>query len=586
MNEVMLGGRRLRLAPSALIGSGGEADVYDIGSGLALKLYKGPDHPDYRGLPDEQRAARERLATRGQKLREFPRALPPRVVAPLEVALDRKGQAAGYTMKLIGDAEPLLRWAEPAFRRAIPPAALTPLFTDLLATVARVHEAGVVIGDFNDLNVLAAGGLAHLIDADSFQFGPHPCLAYTERFVDPLCCEPNALRLTACHTSASDWYAFETLLFQCLLYVHPYGGVLPGGGRPCDRALQRVTIFDPRVKVPKAALPWKVLPDDLLQRFHETFVQDRRGPFPRPLLDDLRWTRCAACGLTHARAACPACALPGAAGKKRVVTVRGAVTATRLLDTDGEVVAVSPDGWLVYEGGEFRREDGTVALRGPLRPGTRYFLHGKQTMAVGKDEAVAFAGGRSYWERDGALWREGAHGDERFGEVLAGQTRLWAGPEFGFGFYRAGGVSVAFLFDAHRRGLADGVQLPAMRGRLLHADCKFGAGLAWLTLELERGGTLTRRLVVVGKDGAVKASIDDAPWLEGARGACAAGAHLFIPTDRGIVRVTETLCGAVEYSETEPFVDASTRLAAGAGGLMAANRREVVKLEVKQEARI
>ena len=585
MTEVQLGGRRLRLAPSALVGTGGEADVYDIGSGLALKLYKGPDHPDYRGLPDEQSAARERLATRGEKLRGFPRALPPRVVAPLEVALDRKGQAAGYLMKLVRDAEPLNRWAEPAFRRAIPPAAVIPLFTDLLATVARVHEAGAVIGDFNDLNVLAAGGLAYLIDADSFQFGPHPCLAYTERFVDPLCCSPVELKPVAYHSSASDWYAYDVLLFQSLLFVHPYGGVLPGRGRPCDRALGRVTIFDPRVKVPKAALPWKVLPDELLQRFHDTFVSDRRGPFPRPLLDDLRWTRCPGCGLTHARAACPTCAGPGRPGRNRVVTVRGAVTATRLAETEGEVVAVSPDGWLIYEGGEFLREDGGVALRGPLRPGTRYFLHGRETVAVGKDEAVAFAGGRSYWERDGALWREGAHGDERFGEVLAGQTRLWAGPEFGLGFYRAGGVTVAFLFDAHRRGLADGVQLPPMRGRLLDADCFFGSDRAWLALELESGGKLTRRLVLVGKDGGVKASADSPAWLEGLHGATASGPYLFVPTDRGIVRVDDTL-STVEYAETEPFVDGSSRLAAAAGGLRVANRREVLKLEVKQEARI
>ncbi len=586
MTEVLLGGRRLRLDPAKLIGSGGEADVYDIGSGLALKLYKGPDHPDYRGLPDEQRAARQRLATRADKLNHFPTALPPRVVAPLELALDRKGGVAGYTMRLIADAEPLLRWAEPAFRRAIPPAAVIPLFSDLLATVARVHEAGVVIGDFNDLNVLAAAGLAHLIDADSFQFGPHPCLAYTERFIDPRLCEPSELRPAAYHSSASDWYAFDVLLFQSLLFVHPYGGVLPGPGRPCERALKRVTVLDPRVRYPKAALPWKVLPDELLQRFHETFIQDLRAPFPRPLLSDLRWTRCPACGLTHARPACPTCSGPGHLGRRHVVTVRGTVTATRLADTDGEVVAVSADGWLVYEDGEFKREDGSVALRGPLRPGTRYFLHGRETLTAGKGEAFAFAAGRSYWERDGALWREGAHGDERFGEVLAGQTRLWAGPDFGFGFYRAGGVTVAFLFDAHRRGLADGITLPPMRGRILDADCVFGPDRAWLFLLLESQGKLTRRLTVIGRDGAVKGSVDSPDWLESLHGACTHGQFLFVPTDRGIVRVDDTLSRTAEYSETEPFVDAASRLAAGAGGLMVANRREVLKLEVKQEARI
>ncbi|MBI5209654.1 MAG: hypothetical protein HY927_06765 [Elusimicrobia bacterium] len=603
MKEVLLGGRRIKLDPSRLIGTGGEADVYDIGSGLALKLYKAPDHPDYRGLPDEQRGAKERLAACADKLREFPASLPPRVVAPMETAMDKAGRAAGYSMRLVPDAEPLHRWAEPGFRRAVPPAVVGPLFLDLHATVARLHEAGVVIGDFNDLNVLVAAGLAHLIDADSFQFGRHPCRTYTERFVDPLTCDCRDLRPVRPHDSASDWYAFETLLFQSLLLVHPYGGVLPGDqGRPSERALARITVLDPRVRYPRPAVPWRALPDELLHRFHATFVRDERSPFPHGLLESLRWTRCPSCGAFHARLSCPACAglAPGgqvvagagrspfagdglAAAVRQVVTVHGRVKAQRLLLTAGEVVAVGPEGWLVYEAGEFRREDGSVAFRGPMRPQTRYFLSGNRTVAAGRREAFAFADGRSWWERDGALWREGALGDERVGEVLAGQTSFWVGPQFGFGFYRAGGITVAFVFDGVRRGLADGVALPPLRGRVIDADCAFGDGRAWLILHLEAGGRFTRRCVVIRRDGSVAAAADSPPWLEAVQGACAAGPYLFVPTDRGIVRVEESLARWTEFPETEPFVDASSRLAAGPGGLIVANRREVVKLSLTQE---
>jgi len=601
VKEVLLGGRRLKLDPARAIGSGGEADVFDIGSGLALKLYKGSDHPDYRGLPDEQRCARERLATRADKLREFPAGLPPRVVAPLEVAYERGGRTAGYSMRLVPDAEPLLRWAEPGFRRAVPPAAVAPLFLDLHATVARVHEAGVVIGDFNDLNVLVCAGSAFLIDADSFQFGRHPCLAYTERFVDPLCCAPDELVLGRPHGAASDWYAFDALLFQSLLLVHPYGGVLPGAaGRPSQRTLQRVTVFDARVRYPRPAVPWRALPDDLLQRFYESFVKDARGPFPRALLESLRWTRCTGCGAFHARLRCPvcsgaACGIGSSAGAGRTdfltagaavrekVTVRGAVTAIRLAVTAGQVVAVAPEGWLVWENGEFRRENGDVAFRGPLRPGTRYFISGRHTAAAGRGEAFALAGGRSWWERDGALWREGTLGDERVGEVLVGQTRFWAGCEFGFGFYRVGGLTVAFVFDAVRRGLADGVPLPPLLGRVLDADCVFSEGRAWLLLALEAGGRLTRRCVLIRKDGGVTAVADSPPWLETVAGACAAGPHLFVPTDRGVVRVEEDLARWTEFPETEPFVDAGCRLAVGRDGLIVAGRREVVKLCLKKK---
>ncbi|MBI4676232.1 MAG: hypothetical protein HY748_01480 [Elusimicrobia bacterium] len=586
MKEVVLGGRRIKLDSSRAIGTGGEADVYDIGSGVALKVYKGPDHPDYRGLPDEAACARERLESCASKLREFPRALPPRVVSPLETATDKEGRVVGYSMRLVPDAEPLNRWADPGFRRGVPPALVGPLFLDLHATVARVHEAGVVIGDFNDLNALVSSGRAHLIDADSFQFGRYLCRTYADRFVDPLCCDSRELRPVRPHGPASDWYAFEVNLFQSLLLVHPYGGVLPGAqGRPSERALCRVTVLDPRVRYPKAAIPWRALPDEILHRFHATFVKDSRSPFPHGLLEDLRWTRCPACGAFHARLACPSCVGTPTTAAQAVLTVRCRVRAERLLVTSGEIVAVSPYGWLVYEAGEFRREDKSVAFRGPLRPRTRYFLSGRKTVSAGAKEAFGFANGRAWWERDGALWREGALADERVGEVLSGHTSFWVGPEFGFGFYRAGGITVAFVFDEARRGLADGVALPPIRGRVIDADCVFGQGRAWLFLELESGGRITRRCAVIRRDGGVAAAADSPIWLESVHGACAAGPFLFAPTDQGVVRVEESLQSWTEYPETEPFVDSGSLLAAGCDGLLVANRREVVKLSINKEAK-
>lgn len=584
MSDIYLGGRRIKLNAARAIGSGGEADVFDIGSGLALKLYKGPEHTDYRGMPLEQRAARERLRSRPGKLRDFP-SLPPRVISPLEVATDRAGAVVGYSMRLVPDSEPLLRWAEPGFRRAIPPALAAPLFLDIHATIARIHEVGVVIGDFNDLNVLVSSGLGFFIDADSFQFGPHECRAFTERFADPLCCRPGTLDLLAPFSNASDWYAFDVLLFQSLLLVHPYGGVLPGAaGRPCERIARRAVVFDPSVRYPKPALPWRVLPDELLERFHGTFVKDKRHPFPRALLENLRFTRCTDCQGVHARASCPFCGGCAPAAVTERVTVRGSLTATRLHRTEGEVVAISKDGWLVFERGEFRREDGTVALRGPLRPGTRYFLEGRKTVAVARNEAYSLCGATSWWERDGALWRDGTLGEERVGEVLAGQTRFWVGPEFGFGFYRAGGVTAAFSFEASRRGISDAIKLPPLRGRVLDADCVFGPGKAWLLLELESGGRVSRRCVVIRRDGTVAAAADNPAWLEGLRGACAAGDFLYVPSDRGIIRVDGSLTKSTEFPETEPFVSSESLLALGEDGLIASDRHEIVRLTLKKEA--
>lgn len=45
--KVLLGGKSIQTKPSASIGKGGEADVFNIGGGRALKIFKPPTHPDF-----------------------------------------------------------------------------------------------------------------------------------------------------------------------------------------------------------------------------------------------------------------------------------------------------------------------------------------------------------------------------------------------------------------------------------------------------------------------------------------------------------------------------------------------------------
>ena len=88
--DVYVREKRMRISPTASIGKGGEADVFDLGSGIALKLWKGPEHADIKGLPEEERAAAERLLLVQDKMRAFPKGLPDRVVSPIELATDKK----------------------------------------------------------------------------------------------------------------------------------------------------------------------------------------------------------------------------------------------------------------------------------------------------------------------------------------------------------------------------------------------------------------------------------------------------------------------------------------------------------------
>src|SRR5689334_24708988 len=98
--DVYLQGKRVKLDPSRSLGKGGEADVFDLGRGRALKVFKTPDHVDYHGLPAEQKAAEQRIGMHQRKLREFPAQMPPEVVAPEELATDRSGRfVVGYAMQ-------------------------------------------------------------------------------------------------------------------------------------------------------------------------------------------------------------------------------------------------------------------------------------------------------------------------------------------------------------------------------------------------------------------------------------------------------------------------------------------------------
>lgn len=615
--KTYLGGKRVRLDPKNSIGTGGEADVYRIGGGRALKLFKGPKHPDVAGIVEQELAAKRRLDEHQHKLRAFPAGLPARVVCPLELVMDRArgGRVVGYTMPEISGAELLHRFADPKFRRrGVAASRVASVLRDLHDTVAGLHRSGVVIGDFNDLNVLARDRAAFLIDADSFQFGGYLCTVFSERFVDPLLCDPAARSpvLDRPHNQESDWYAFAVMLMRSLLCVGPYGGVF----RPKDRArrvkhgarpLHRVTVFDGEVIYPKAALHYGALPDDMLAHLHGVFVGDVREPFPRALLDSMRWTRCSSCGSEHARAVCPHCIGP-ARSARATLRVRGQVTAETLFTAEAAVVMACSDGgtprWLYWDGTDLRREDGVaVATVGP-RP-NRVHVRTGSGAAVGEGGRVvcfddsgttrvlsvdvcagrpAFAANpsRCFWVESGRLMRDGLLGPVHIGDVLGNQTRIWVGDTLGFGFYRAGGHEVGFTFGVDGRGINEVLRPLGVRGKLVELHCVPGRDRVWLFAVEHVAGDLVQRAVVLDASGVVLAGVSgDHDWLGGVAGACAVGQMLLVPSDAGVVRVeidAGTLSVTKTFPDTEPFVDRTSQLVATDLGLVVVSDRHIVKI--------
>ncbi|MCS6814347.1 MAG: hypothetical protein NZ772_12385 [Cyanobacteria bacterium] len=637
--DILINGKRIQLHPRQAIAKGGEADIFDLGQGKALKLFKPPDHPDYQGLPKEQQAAIARIAEHQQKLPQFPTQVPSRVVKPEALAMDKTGQRiVGYVMPLIQQATVLLKYSDRTFRQAgISNSQVTAIFQDLHRTVVALHQAGLVIGDFNDLNVLVNDTAAYLIDADSFQFGPFLCNVFTAKFVDPLLCDYSQHHpmLVKPHSADSDWYAFAVMVMQCLLFVDPYGGIykpkdpsqkIPHPARPS----RRITVFHPEVVYPKPAIPYRVLSDDLLDYLQAVFTGDRRGLFPISLLETLQWQTCPSCGREHARRQCPDCAVPmvtvGTSLTPKLAQVgqgtivRGSITMTRLFHTNGVILAAAmQEGklrWLYHEAGQFRRDDGTIILTGNPDPHLQIGIQGNNTLLHKAGQLVCLTPGQDpvilaadrsaansthyYWIHNGQLLRNNPLGAMYVGDVLSEQTQFWVGDSFGFGFYRAGNLKVAFVFDSQRSGINDQVALPPWSGQLLHADCTFTSERCWLFMVTQEQGQLYHRCTVITATGEVEATaiaqVGDGSWLAkamvGSRtsGHCATQKFLWVATDEGVMRVeimpsslgTTTLVPTKTFADTEPFIDASSQLFIGWEGLYVVTACEVLILTLGQ----
>jgi hypothetical protein len=438
--------------------------------------------------------------------------------------------------------------------------------------------------------------------------------------VDPLLCVPDVSQLVLHqpHTVASDWYAYTVMLMQCLLFVGPYGGVY----RPKDpahrvphaaRPVHRLTIFHPEVQYPKPAIPYSTLPDELLHYWYRVFVQDVREPFPLFLLDTLQWQRCVMCGTEHARSVCPQYTPATPAAVKEVIRKRGTITTRRLFHTSGLIVyATMQDGtlaWLYHEQDQLWRDDGTPVLHGALDPQMHYRLCGHATL-LGKDgQVITVVPGRvperlsvdstgtrplfdangyaRYWTVQVQLLRDGPWGPVYIGDVLKGQTHFWVGPRFGFGLYRAGELSVAFLFDAERRGINDTVRLPPLRGHWVDARCVFTDTHCWLLVAMQVQGKIVHQCVLLSAQGIVEATAQaeqhDGSWLGTLPGKGAAGAWLFAPTDEGIVRVEPQHGQLVQtrvFPDTEPCVDSGCHLFAGQQGIYVVDRQDIYLLSI------
>ncbi len=592
--RVLIDGQPAVLDDADVLGQGGEAVVYRHG-GLAVKIF----HPDADAV------------AKHAKLAAFPRDLPAGVVGPSGLVTDvgRRRRPIGYAMPRVSGGLDLSRLALRKVRDGVIDAAtVLAIFTDLHASLRALHERGVVVGDLNDGNVLAVGRSARLIDVDSLQFGDHLCTVAHERFLDPRLYGVD-LSAAPAFDSGSDWYAFTILVFQTLLYVHPFGGVHPTEASPLRRAELGLSVLRDEVKRPKVAASPTVLPDPLRAWFEAVLERGVRDVFPERLLSARGWTRCPSCGLEHARMACPSCASTGHLVLRPPAEHHGRCRATTVFRTHGRILSASWDGGLRYAweaDGVVRREDGSPVYADPIEPGLRFGLAARATWVGSGRRLVAVCGGRpglrvacssfagapSFAVAGERLivaeggWLKDASQGLRLGSVLDGQTWFAAGPRLGAGHYRAGAVTQHFLFRPDRPGLVP-VELPPIEGRLLDVDACFDDGHALIGWATERRGRAHAHLALVRADGRVLGRAEGDPREQphlAVGGKALMRGRAVATTDRGLVAlVVEAGSGALGvgdlFVDTAPFVAAGHQLLPGPGGSVhIVTTREIIQL--------
>lgn len=568
MKTVSINGETLKLLDRDLLGAGGEAEVYRV-KDRAVKIYHA-----FTGAA---------LARRLEKARNFPRPLPPQVVAPEAVATDEKGAAIGFLMPLVENGHEILHLGRRAFREGkISNADVLALFAELRGVLVQLHRSGVIAGDLNDGNILlsAAGNKFWVIDADSMQFGNYPCDVGHEKYLDPRLYGVDLTRKPS-FDAGSDWYAFSVLLFTSLLYVHPYGGAHPKYPTLLRRAEARHSIFRADVKRPKSAEDFAVLSPALKKYFEAVFERGERAEPPLELFGQLA-----------AQIYVQAVPAVKRSGKCRAIDI---------FSTRGRILSAVVQGklrWVYEENNIIRRENGervmdeaapaemSVAVSGD----SIYLGLGERVVEVHHEkvrsskETGNYRGTTMFAANSSELFRLAGDSlvdgqDRPLGKILEGQTWFVAGESLGFGFWSAGRSTFYFIFRPGQPGFFD-VRLPSLPPHLIEAAVVFGEDRILFSISAESGG----RMVLLDGRGKILGTLEGSHRaLEHARGKWVRGDQIFAATDAGVVVLAPDGAGRLMetaiFTDTEPFVRAGDELLPGPNGsLYVKNEREIRQL--------
>lgn len=266
------------------LGRGGEGTVYELSShpGLVLKHYNEPL------TTDKTNKLRQMVAMKNSNIEAY-------AAWPQDLILDDYGMFCGFVMKKLSGYVPLHMIFSPLDRKRMFPDKgynfLMHVARNLATAFYKLHEAGLIVGDVNEGNILvSSSGLVAFIDCDSFQVKGTSGYFYCEVGV-PRYTPPELLKLGSfeqvVRTVNTDSFSLAVLIFQLLfLGRHPFAGRHRSAADLDEETAIRQKQFaysldnkKRKLSPPNDSLPITSLDDAIVAHFHQAFELDER-PVP------------------------------------------------------------------------------------------------------------------------------------------------------------------------------------------------------------------------------------------------------------------------------------------------------------------
>lgn len=260
------------------IGKGGEGEIFQTDdSKIVCKIYKPEKLTDLKCSKIKLMLTRK-ISQKG-------------IAWPIDEVINKSGEFVGYIMpKAQGVPLQPTIFVKPHFEKVLPQwkrRDLAMVCLKFLEHMILLHDANIIVGDINPLNVLCNANSSDvwLVDTDSFQIENYPCPVGTVNFTPP---EVQGKKYSNyLRTKEHELFAVSTMLFMILLPGKPpysqQGGGTPGENIkknlfPYPFHNQGENVQHHGINLPSGPYRymWSHLSFDLKEAFHETFRNNNR----------------------------------------------------------------------------------------------------------------------------------------------------------------------------------------------------------------------------------------------------------------------------------------------------------------------